>query len=77
MPTISSHVQLTSGKSRHAAKDRITSLNVLVTFVINGPLTFTISSNESENAAAKKAVYPSIVEKSVPFTGSEENITSY
>ena len=74
---MSSHVQLTSGKSRHAAKDRITSLNVLVTFVINGPLTLTISSNESEKAAAKKAVYPSIVEKSVPFTGSEENITSY
>ena len=74
---MSSQVQLTSGKSRHAAKDRITSLNVLVTFVINGPLTLTISSNESENAAAKKAVYPSIVEKSVPFTGSEENITSY
>ena len=74
---MSSHVQLTSGKSRHAAKDRITSLNVLVTFVINGPLTLTISSNESENAAAKKAVYPSIVEKSVPFTGSEENMTSY
>ena len=70
-------MQLTSGKSRHAAKDRITSLNVLVTFVINGPLTLTISSNESEKAAAKKAVYPSIVEKSVPFTGSEENITSY
>lgn len=50
---------------------------MLVIFVINGPLTLTISSNESENAAAKKAVYPSIVEKSVPFTGSDENFTSY
>lgn len=50
---------------------------MLVTFVINGPLTLTISSNESENAAAKKAVYPIIVEKSVPFTGSEANLTNY
>ena len=70
-------MQLTSGKSRHAAKERITSLNVLVTFVINGPLTLTISSNESEKAAAKKAVYPIIVENAVPFTGSDANFTSY
>ena len=66
-----------SGKSRHDTKERITSLSVLVIFVINGPLTLTISSNESEKAAAKNAVYPSIVEKSVPFTGSDENLTSY
>ena len=77
MPTISSHVQLTSGKSRQPRKVRITSLNVLVTFIIKGPLTLTTSSNERENVAAKKAVYPIIVVNRVPSAGSDANLTSY
>ena len=55
----------------------MTSLNVLVTFIIKGPLTLTTSSKDMEKVAAKKAVYPIIVEKMVPFAGSDAKLTSY
>ena len=68
---------MTSGNIRKPKKVMRTSLKMLVTFVIRGPLTLITISIAREKAAAKNADYPINVAKKVPFSGSVAKLKSY